>query len=91
MTNSLATVLASIPRSDEQLAKDIGISSKTIKRIRTWTYKPTHLTESKIVDYLDNLWLNIIEYLRSWSYAQHWYEMSDYPILSRVTLPWDAK
>lgn len=45
-----------IPRSDEQLAKDIGISSKTIKRLRTGTYKPnTKRTHHLVVGYLYSL------------------------------------
>lgn len=45
-----------IPRSDEQLAKDIGISSKTIKRLRTGVYKPnTKRTHHLVMGYLYGL------------------------------------
>ena len=45
-----------IPKSDEQLGKDIGISSKTIKRLRTGTYKPnTKRTHHLVMGYLYGL------------------------------------
>jgi len=45
-----------IPRSDEQLGKDIGISAKTIKRLRTGTYKPnTKRTHHLVMGYLYSL------------------------------------
>jgi len=45
-----------IPKSDEQLGKDIGISAKTIKRLRTGTYKPnTKRTHHMIMGYLFGL------------------------------------
>jgi len=45
-----------MPRSDEQLWKDIGISAKTIKRLRTGTYKPnTKRTHNLVMWYLYGL------------------------------------
>ena len=45
-----------IPKSDEQLGKDIGISAKTIKRLRTGTYKPnTKRTHHLVMGYLYGL------------------------------------
>jgi transcriptional regulator with XRE-family HTH domain len=78
---NLATVLALIPRSDEQLARNIGISSKTIKRIRSWDYKCWRISELRIVNYLNKLWLSIIDYMKEASYAKNRYELSDYPDL----------
>lgn len=81
MTTSLATVLALIPISYSELARRIGISSKTIQRIKSWDYKPSQTTELIIVDYLDKLWLEIIKYIKQGDYAKQWFEMSDYPEL----------
>lgn len=87
MTTSLATVLASIPRSDEQLAKDIGISSKTIKRIRTWTYKPSWTTKSKILDYLDNKCFDMLDFLHNDpNFIEPRMELSDLPKCSKFRL-----
>jgi hypothetical protein len=45
-----------MPKSDEQLWKDIGISAKTIKRLRTGTYKPnTKRTHHLVMWYLYGL------------------------------------
>lgn len=49
---NLSTVLALIPRSDEQMAHDIGISSKTIYRIKQWDHKPSKRIEAMITNYL---------------------------------------
>jgi hypothetical protein len=53
-----------IPKSDEQLGKDIGISAKTIKRLRTGTYKPnTKRTHHLVMGYLYGLRKIIDSYL----------------------------
>lgn len=53
-----------IPKSDEQLGKDIGISAKTIKRLRTGTYKPnTKRTHHLVMGYLYGLRKVIDSYL----------------------------
>ena len=45
-----------IPKSDEALGKDIWISAKTIKRLRTGTYKPnTKRTHNLVMWYLYGL------------------------------------
>lgn len=54
-----------IPKSDEQLGKDIGISSKTIKRLRTGTYKPsTKRTHHLVMWYLYGLRKVIDSYIQ---------------------------
>ena len=62
MNTSLATVIALIPRSDEQLAHDIGISSKTIKRIKKGVYKPSTRIYNLIFDYINNLGIIIKDF-----------------------------
>ena len=45
-----------IPKSDVQLAKDIGISSKTLKRLKTGTYKPnTFRSHDLVLKYITKL------------------------------------
>jgi hypothetical protein len=54
-----------IPKSDEQLGKDIGISAKTIKRLRTGTYKPkTKRTHHLVMGYLYGLRKVIDSYIQ---------------------------
>lgn len=48
-----------MPNSDEALAEQIGISSKTIKRLRTGNYECSSSTEQKILDYLDRLCIKL--------------------------------
>lgn len=44
------------PKSDVQLAKAIGISAKTLKRLKTGTYKPnTFRTHNLIIAYLKKI------------------------------------
>lgn len=53
-----------LPKSDVQLAKDIGISAKTLKRLKTGTYKPkTFRTHNLILVYLRKLIITIEDFI----------------------------
>ena len=83
---NLSTVLALIPRSDEQLARDIGISSKTIKRIKHWYYEPSDTTTRMIEDYLDNIWFEIHNYFKHSYIPPRSAEISDLPKARTLSL-----
>jgi len=62
MNASLATVLALIPRSDEKMALDIGISAKTIKRIKAW-YVPSQRIRQIVLEYFKKLNITIGDFI----------------------------
>lgn len=87
MTTSIATVLALLPRSDEKLAQDIGISAKTIKRIKKGNYEPSEVTKSQILDYLDRLGMEIIKFVSDVNNIPTFYETSDLPLIPKYLSP----
>lgn len=62
MKTSIIEILKLLPKSDQQLAKEIGISSKTIQRIKAWV-NPSERIQWYIENYLEKLQKKINDFI----------------------------
>jgi len=83
MKNRLWELLSLLPSTENQLADAIWITWEEVCLIKTWKYDPSWTSVQKTVHYLDKLWLDIIDYMKTKEYALSRYENSDYPALTK--------